>query len=675
VTKHFALLKRLPLATTVITSMCLTAAIQLSAAAPVTFITPLANTTVKSPVHVRFTYSGTATYMKLWVDGVAQPAQHDPHIYDTTISLGNGVHRLQGQAHDATSAITFTTTENITVSGGSTVIVTPSSATTQVGRTQQFSANVPVTWSASCGTINSTGLFTAPNTPGTCTITATATNGSGAKGTATDTVVNTPPSTGNYTTWKNDNQRTGQQRNETQLTRANVNSTTFGIKFSVSVDAAVYAQPLYMSGLTINGATHNVVFVATENDSVYAFDADNAGPFLWKKNLLHGGIPIPQANVGSPIFGGIGITSTPVIDQNTDTIYVVTEDLENSTNYVFRIHALDVTTGNEKFGGPVVVSDSAFQPKEQLQRSALLLANDNVYVAFASQGDHVPWHGWIFAYGAGSLTKAAVPYNVTSTGSAGGIWGGGNAIAADVNGNIFVSTGNGDWNGTTNLSMSFIKLTPNLIEVDFFSPFNEASLSRSDGDLGAGGILLVPDQTGTHPHIVIGCGKPTPIYVVDRDDMGHLHPGVDSQIIQELPNVIGGTSGIQPTSHCFMSPAYWQGNLYFIGNNDVIKAFKLNGSTGQLSATPTSKGSFVFAFPGAQTVVSSNGSTNGIVWAVDHTSNGTSVALHAFDATNVGKTLFTSPSLGSGTKWSTPTVINGKVYVSTNGKLYVFGLK
>jgi hypothetical protein len=650
-----------------------TATIQ-SSSSPVTFITPLANAAVASPVHVRFTYSGTASYMKLWVDGVAQPAQHDPQVYDTTITLANGSHKLQGQGHDATLNVTFTTTEFIAVPTGPTVTVSPSSVNLVPGGTQQFAANAPVTWSAiGDGTINATGLFTAGATSGSATVTAAATDGSGATGTANVTVGTA--ANGNYTTWKNDNMRTGQQLNETQLTPTNVNSTTFGIKFSVSVDAAVYAQPLYMSGLTINGATHNVVFVATENDSVYAFDADNPGPFLWKKNLLNGGVPIPQANVGSTIFGGIGITSTPVIDQNTNTIYVVTEDLENSTNYVFRIHALDVTTGNEKFGGPKVISNTNFQPKEQLQRSALLLANGNVYFTFASQGDHTPWHGWVFAYTAATLSKVAA-YNATSTGSAGGIWGGGNAMAADADGNIYVATGNGSWNGTTNLSMSYIKLSPNLSVLDSFTIFNEQTLSNGDRDLGSGGLVLLPDQPGTFPHELVACGKPSPIYVINRDDMGGAQSGVGSNDIQELPNVIGGTSGTQASDHCFMSPAYWNGNLYFIGNNDVIKQFTISSSSGTalLSSTPVAKGIFTFPFPGGQPVVSSNGSSNGIVWAVDHAAS-TATALHAFDASSVSKTLYTSPALGKGTKWSTPTVINGKVYVAINGKLIVFALK
>lgn len=639
----------------------------------VTFVTPTNGATVTSPVHIRFTYNKTASYMKLWVDGVAQTAQHDPQVYDISISLSNGSHKLQGQAHDATAGITYTTTENITVSGtGTSLTVSPSSATVAQGGTQQFTANVPVTWSATGdGAINSSGLFTAGSSDGSATITATATDGSGATVTANVTVGNgPPPATGNYTTWKNDNLRTGSQTNEAQLTPSNVNSTSFGVKFSVSVDAAVYAQPLYMSGLTINGATHNVVFVATQKDSVYAFDADSSGSPLWKKSLLNGGVPIPQANVGSTIYGGIGITSTPVIDPSTNTIYVLSEDLENSTNYVFRLHALDVTTGNEKFGGPVVVSDPNFQPKEQLQRSALLLANGNIYFAFASQGDHTPWHGWIFAYTAGGLSKVAA-YNATSTGSAGGIWGGGNAIGADSDGNIYAATGNGSWNGTTNLSMSYIKFSPNLSVIDYFTPFNEQTLSNGDRDLGSGGFLLVPDQSGAHPHELIGCGKPTPIYVVDRDDMGHLHSGVDSQIIQELPNVVGGTSGTQSNDHCFTSPAYWNGNLYFVGNNDVVKAFTLDPSTGTLSSSPTSQGSFTFGFPGGQPVVSSNGSSNGIVWVVDRTA----AALHAYDASDLSKSLYTSGSLGTGTKWSTPTVINGKVYVGTSSKLYVFALK
>jgi len=351
-------------------------------------------------------------------------------------------------------------------------------------------------------------------------------------------------------------------------------------------------------------------------------------------------------------------------------LYVVAETLEGTT-YIHRLHALDVTSGTEKSGSPVVISSANFASKEQLQRPALILRNGNVYIGFGSQGDTSPYHGWIFAYSASTLNKVAV-WNATSTGSAGGIWAGGGAITTDADGNLFVTTGNGTYAPTTDLSTSFIKLSPNLVVLDYFTPFDQSTLSKGDRDLGSGGLLLVPDQSGAHPHEAIGCGKPTPIYVVDRDNMGHEGSTSDSQIIQRLPNVVGGTSGTQSSDHCFMTPAYWEQNVYFIGNNDVIKAFHLDPSTGLLSTSPTSQGSFEFVFPGGQPVVSSNGSSNGIVWAVDH---GTGAALHAYDATNLGKQLFVSSSMGTGAKWAVPTVINGKVYVGTKGHLYVFGLK
>jgi hypothetical protein len=561
-------------------------------------------------------------------------------------------------------------TASVTITGPPPPLtVTPSTATTQEGKTQQFTASAPATWSASCGTIDSTGLFTAPNTPGTCTITATATDGSGRIGTATDNVV-APPFSGNYTTWKNDNMRTGQQRHEKVLTPSNVNSTHFGIKFSDLIDGHAYAQPLYMSNLSIKGAQHNVVFVATEHDTVYAFDADGVGSPLWKQSfLINGATTVPTANVHSTINPQIGITGTPVIDPNEKTLFVVAETLENSTNYVFRLHALDVTTGQERPGSPVVISDPNFQPKEQLQRPALLLVNGTIYFAFGSQGDTVPWHGWIFAYEGSTLAKIGV-WNATQGGSKGGIWMGGAGISSDADNNLYLAIGNGTWDGVSNFSISFVKLSPSLQVLDFFTPFDEKTLSAGDRDL-SGGPLVVPDQSGAFPHELIGCGKPSPIYVVNRDQMGHFQSGSDSQIIQELPNVIGGTSGIQsPNDHCFMTPAYWEGNLYFIGNNDVLKAFKLNPSTGHLSPAPTSRSTFKFLFPGAQPVVSSNGSSNGIVWVVDHSS---SAALHAYDATDMSKELYRSPLLGVAPKWVVPTVINGKVYVGTGSKLVVFG--
>lgn len=243
--------------------------------------------------------------------------------------------------------------------------------------------------------------------------------------------------------------------------------------------------------------------------------------------------------------------------------------------------------------------------------------------------------------------------------------------SADPNGNIYVSTGNGTWNGVTDFGMSLVKLDALLHVLDYFTPFNEDALSLAGFDFGSGGALLVPDQSGAFPHEIIVCGKADPVYVVNRDNMGHKGSIDDSQIIQSLQNVLGGTTGVQAADHCFTTPAFFQQKAYFIGNNDVIKAFSLDAASGQLSAAPVSQGSFTFVFPGGQPVVSSNGAANGIVWAVD---DNLASSLHAFDATDVSRELYTSPSIGQTPKWAVPTVINGKVYVPTKTSLVVFGL-
>jgi len=471
----------------------------------------------------------------------------------------------------------------------------------------------------------------------------------------------------NYTTWKNDNGRTGQQLNETILTPNNVNSAHFGTLFSQTVDGFVFAQPLYLSNLSIAGGTHNVVFVATEHDSVYAFDADKSGSALWQTSLIPPGTStFPRTD---PTLPELGITGTPVIDSSAGTLYVVAETLETG-NVVFRLHALNVTTGQEGGGSPVVINfPSGFQPNVQLQRPGLLLANGKVYVAFGSSAEPSPYHGWIVSFDATSLAQAGA-WNVTPTGTEGAVWMSGSGLAADSNGNVYAITANGTWDGTSNLSDSFVKLSPDLSLLDYFTPFNQATLSAIDHDVGAGGVLLVPDQSGAFPHEAIGCGKSPAVYVVDRDNMGKIQSGSNGQIVQEVDNQVGGSGGpVHPSDRCFMTPAFWNQTLYFGGTNDVLKAFALDASTGKMSTTTTSQGSFIFGFPGAQPVVSANGTSNGIVWALD---NSSSVSLHAYDATNLTKELFRSPGLGAGAKFVVPTVVNGKVYVGTAGQLFVF---
>jgi hypothetical protein len=283
---------------------------------------------------------------------------------------------------------------------------------------------------------------------------------------------------------------------------------------------------------------------------------------------------------------------------------------------------------------------------------------------------NVSWHGWLIGYNATTFAPVGAWCSTPSNDGKGGIWGGGGGIAGDSEGNIYAATGNGNWDGTSQFAMSWVKFDPGVTLQDFWTPYNEASMSNDDWDLGSGGILVVPDGAASQfPRELIGCGKPAPIYVVNRDSMGGFHSGSDSQIIQSLSNVVGGGSGSHTSDHCFSTPAYWNGNLYFVGNADVMKMFKLNTTSGQLAATPSSEGPYNYAFPGGQPVVSANGSSGGVVWALDYTS----YDLHAYDATNVTKELYRSSSVGT-MKWTVPTVINGKVYVGSKGKLSVFGL-
>ncbi|HVJ06378.1 MAG TPA: hypothetical protein VM578_11955 [Candidatus Saccharimonadales bacterium] len=592
-------------------------------------------------------------------------------ISNTTTASTTATYTALSVAGSAT--VTANESANNAIAASATVntaalTITPGVAHTGEGQSQQFTANAPVTWTTSCGSIDANGLFTAPSVVGDCTITATQTTAS-ATATAVDHVT-VPIIQGlHYTTWKNDLARTGQQRSEILLTPANVNATTFGLKFSAALDGMVFAQPLYMSALTINGAKHNVVFVATEHDTLYAFDSDTAGAPLWKKTfLINGATTVPQANVGSTIPTEIGITGTPVIDPATGTLYLVAETLEAGV-YKHRLHALDVTTGNERTGSPKLIAPTGFASKEELQRTGLALANGNVYVAFGSQGDHAPYNGWVVAYSATTLAQVAA-WNVSPGGTAGGVWESGSAPSIDSNGDLYVSTGNGSFNKTTQFSMSIVKLSPTLSVLDWFAPFDAVSQSKGDKDVGSGGVLVVPDQSGPFPHELIECGKLPQVYVLNRDNLGHQGATSNSQIVQELTNVVGGNTGTQSADHCFTTPAYWEGNVYFAGNNDVIRRFILDPSTGKLSTAALDKGTFIFAFPGGQPVTSSNSASSGIVWVVDR---GAPAHLHAFDAANVSNSLYTSGPLVF-EKFAVPTVVEGKVFVAGQGKLFVFGL-
>jgi hypothetical protein len=507
-----------------------------------------------------------------------------------------------------------------------------------------------------------------------------------------------------------DTGRTGQNTGETILTTSNVNSVTFGKLFSLSVVGYVYAQPLYVPGVAVAGqGTHNVLYVATEHDLLYAFDADTGGAPLWQVNfVVNGGSTVPNGNVNTgDIVPEIGITGTPVIDQTSKTLYVVSKTLESGA-YILRLHAIDITSGAEKFGGPTVMTASVpgtgsgstsgtltFSSQWENQRPGLLLINGYVYVGFAAHGDNGPWHGWILSYNASTM-KAAGAWCTSPNGIGSGLWASGSGLAADSSGTgrIFVATGNGDYPVTSNVvpnpapapstsvdfGDSLVQLTLSstgaISPTDYFTPYNTSSLDGADTDLGSGGVIIPPDQAGTFPHVLVESGKQGRLYIVNRDKMtsdgSHFCNGCSTD--PEIINTVNGIGGL------WSMPAYWNGNMYFWGNGDHLKAYSF--TNGNLSASQTSESAETSGFPGATPVVSSSGTSNGIVWAVQtdqYTGNGAAI-LHAYNATNVSNELYASnatsnpDTLGPAVKFVVPVVTNGKVYVGTQQEVDVFGL-
>jgi outer membrane protein assembly factor BamB len=502
----------------------------------------------------------------------------------------------------------------------------------------------------------------------------------------------TPTASPGTLTYRNDNSRTGQNLQELILTPANVIPTKFGLLFSYPVDGQVFAQPLYMSNVNIAGQLHNVVFVATAHDSVYAFDADNAvSAPLWQRSFINppaGVTSVPSSDyLCNEIQPELGIISTPVIDPASGTLYVVAFTKENGT-YLYRLHALSVSTGTEVGTGHVVIQASVpgngdgndgqgnvpFDAFQHKQRAALLLSHGMIYVAFASSCDTPPYHGWLFGYDANPASLALLAiFNSTPNGNDGAIWNGG--PSADADGNVFVITGNGTFDGfppsgNNNWSDSFLRLAGNALTVlDFFTPFNQADLAAGDLDLGSSDPLLLPDQAAGPPHLMVGGGKEGRIYLVDRDNMGQFQANNDSQIVQEVT----GQLAVGPEGSLFTTPAYFNNTVYFAANTDVLKAFSL--MNGQLSTSPIAQGATQFGYPGAELTISANGSTNGIVWALESDSP---AVLHAYSAANVANELYNSTMrpndmLDTGVTFAVPTVTNGKVYVGTVDQLSVFG--
>jgi hypothetical protein len=490
--------------------------------------------------------------------------------------------------------------------------------------------------------------------------------------------------------------RQGYTQQETTLTTSNVNVNTFGKINFFTVDGKVDAQPLFVNKQSINGSLNDTVYVVTENDSVYAFSA-NSGRQFWQVSVLRSGESPSDDHGCGQISPTIGITDTPVIDKGNGpngAIYFVAMTKDSSGNYHQRLHALDLATGAELFGGPTEISarypgtgDGSqdgfviFNPAQYAERAAILEYGGTLYISFTSHCDDRPYTGWIMAYNSRTLAQTSV-IDVTPNGYEGSVWMTGEGLSADSAGNIYFLDANGLFDTTLNsqgfpingdYGNAFMKIsnsTGTLTVVDYFNMYNTVQESNSDEDLGSGGAIVLPDITdnngGVH-HLAVGAGKDTNIYVVNRDNMGKFNPNNDSAIYQEIDGALPG--GV------WSSPAYFNNVVYYGDVGDNLKAFTI--SNAKLSTTPTSQTSTQFPYPGTTPTVSANQMSNAIVWAI---SNSNPAVLYAFDATNLSHELYDSNQAGSrdqfgpGNKFITPMIANGKVFVGTQTGVAVFGL-
>ena len=505
-------------------------------------------------------------------------------------------------------------------------------------------------------------------------------------------------------TYHDDEARTGEDLTETALTPRTVNAKYFGKVGFLPTQGLVDAEPLYVSNLTIKGAKHNVVFVATEHDMVYAFDADTYAT-LWQVSLL-GPDEKPSDDRGcGQVKPEIGITSTPAIDLKRGahgTMFVVAMSKDSSERYFQRLHALDITTGAELEGSPEAIRATFpgtaipnsnghvdFDPKQYKERAGLLLLNGAVYTSWASHCDFDPYTGWVMANDAATLKQISV-LNVTPNGSEGAFWMSGAGPAADPQGRIFLLAGNGTFDTTLNAQgfpdkgdygNAFLELSAihgKLGVADYFDMHNTVAESDKDLDLGSGGALVLPDQrdnSGKVWHLAAGAGKDNTIYLVNRDSMGKFNPQSDSAIYQEVPSTgednsqgLGGSGGV------YSMPAYFNGTIYYGSVDDSIRAFKIENA--RIVSPAQSKTAITFGYPGATPSISANGDKDGIVWAVE---NNTPAVLHAYEANDLTHELYNSNQERqrdqiTGNKFITPMIANGKVFVGTPNGVAVFGL-
>jgi DNA-binding protein YbaB len=610
--------------------------------------------------------------------------------------------------------------------GPITVAVSPSNNGLTVSQSLTLTATVlndstnsGVTWSVSgsscsgsaCGTLSAitstTVKYTAPTTAGVYFVTAA----SVANITITSTATIGVTALNGVFTYRNDLTRSSVNSQEYALTPSNVNTTSFGKIFSCTLDGSIYAQPLWVANVAIGGGTHNIVIVATQNDSVYALDADSTScTQYWVASMLlpahgaaSGATPVPSSDVNETqdIPTQIGITSTPVIDPTTNLLYVVSKTKENGS-YFQRLHRLNLLTGAEMTGSPVTLAASvsgigdgssggtlSYIPLRQNPRPGLALVNGSIYISSGSHGDNSPWHGWILKYDATTLAQTGVFCTTPNTGG-GGIWMSGSAPIADSSNNIYVISSNGTYNGTTEFGDTFLKLTTtsgltlNNVTTDSFTPDDQSTLSTNNIDLGAGGaITLLDSVSGPVPHLLIGGGKEGILYLLNRDSMGGYNASNNSKAVQtwQLTPGQGTYGGISSSGE------FWQNTFYIAGAQTPLEAFAFDTTKGLFNPIPSSQSATTFGFPGLTPAISASGTTNAIVWAVDTSGNGTngaptgSAVLYAYDATNLAHELWDSTQAANNRdqaalaiKFAVPTVANGKVYVSAKGVLNVYGL-
>jgi hypothetical protein len=503
------------------------------------------------------------------------------------------------------------------------------------------------------------------------------------------------------TTYHYNLNRDGLNSQETILTQANVNSTTFGVVGNDPVDGKVDAEPLFLGNLTIGSATHNVLYVATEHGSVYAFDADTNAR-LWKTSVIPAGETTSDDHGCSQITAEIGITSTPVIDRKqgaNGTLFTVGMSKDAAGKYHQRIHALDITTGTEITGSPTEVAASVpgtgdntqggnvvFDPSQYAERAALTLYNGNIYTGWTSHCDVGLYTGWLIAYSETTLQQTQV-LNLIPNGHEGSVWMSGSGLAVDAAGSLYLSDANGTFDATLDANSNpinrdygnaMLRLTATngtLAVADYFNVSNTVSESSQDLDLGSGGVVLLPDMTdasGKVQHLIVGAGKDKNIYIASRDSLGKFNAASpnNANVYQQITGQLAGLN--------YTTPAVFNNTLFIASDGDTLKAFPFTSA--KLATTPTSVSTATFAHPGSTPAVSANGTQDGIVWAVESALTKPGV-LHAYDPTNLQHEFYNSnqaassrDAFGNGNKFITPLVINGKVYIGTQNSVAVFGL-